>query len=140
MNKLFHGLEKQAAIKDRDLSNTVPRQVHIPPEVFDWAVLCQRTFPRGEKPSKHDIYVWLAEQATSRQDVVIGESDFVFSPVGVQSTVYLPREVHSAACDVLNKRFQSEAATPGGMEAVYIAFMRGAVRAIEKELHHSAKA
>ena len=138
MNKtLCPGLEKQAAIKDRDLSNTVPRQVHIPPEVFDWAVLCQRTFPRGEKPSKHDVYVWLAQQATSRQDVVICESDFLFSPMGVQTTVYLPREVHEAASEVLSK---CETKPPGGMEAVYIAFMRCAVRAIEQELHHSVNA
>lgn len=134
---LYPGLEKQAAIKDRDLSNTVPRQVHIPPEVFDWAVLCQRTFPRGEKPSKHDVYVWLSKQATSRQDVVIGEADFLFSPMGVQTTVYLPVEVHAAASEVLSK---AESKPPGGMEAVYIAFMRCAVRAIEHELHHSVKA
>lgn len=135
MNKLFPGLEKQAAIKDRDLSNTVPRQVHIPPEVFDWTVLCQRTFPRGEKPSKHDVYVWLAQQATSRQDVVIGDADFLFSPMGVQTTVYLPREVHEAASEVLSK---CETKPPGGMEAVYIAFMRCAVRAIEQESNHKA--
>jgi len=135
MNKLFPGLEKQAAIKDRDLSNTVPRQVHIPPEVFDWAVLCQRTFSRGEKPSKHDVYVWLTQQATSRQSVVIGESDFLFSPMGVQTTVYLPREVHEAASEVLSK---CETKPPGGMEAVYIAFMRCAVRAIKHESNHKA--
>lgn len=135
MNKLFPGLEKQAAIKDRDLSNTVPRQVHIPPEVFDWAVMCQRTFPRGEKPSKHDVYVWLTQQATSRQDVVIGDADFLFSPMGVQTTVYLPREVHEAASEVLSK---CETKPPGGMEAVYIAFMRCAVRAIEQESNHKA--
>ncbi|HMX38903.1 MAG TPA: hypothetical protein PKD78_01205 [Saprospiraceae bacterium] len=135
MNKLFPGLEKQAAIKDRDLSNTVPRQVHIPPEVFDWAVLCQRTFPRGEKPSKHDVYVWLAQQATSRQDVVIGDADFLFSPMGVQTTVYLPRDVHAAASEVLAK---CETAPTGGMEAVYIAFMRCAARAIESEQYNQA--
>lgn len=132
---LFPGLEKLSAIKDRDLSNTVPRQVHIPPEVFDWAVLCQRTFLRGEKPSKHDIYVWLTKQATSRQDVVIGEADFLFSPMGVQATVYLPREVHEAASEVLSK---CKTKPPGGMEAVYIAFMRCAVRAIEQESNHKA--
>lgn len=135
MNKLFPGLEKQAAIKDRDLSNTVPRQVHIPPEVFDWAVLCQRTFPRGEKPSKHDVYVWLAQQATSRQDVVIGDADFLFSPMGVQTTVYLPRDVHAAASEVLAK---CETAPTGGMEAVYIAFMRCAARAIEIKQYNQA--
>lgn len=136
MSKLFPGLVKQAAIKDRDLSNTVPRQVHIPPEVFDWAVLCQRIFPRGEKPSKHDVYVWLAQQATSRQDVVICEADFLFSPMGVQTTVYLPREVHEAASEVLSK---CETKPPGGMEAVYIAFMRAAIRAIESN-HQAVKA
>ncbi len=136
MNKtLYPGLKKLPAIKARDLSNAVPRQVHIPPEVFDWAVLCQRTFPRGEKPSKHDVYVWLTQQATSRQDVVIGESDFLFSPMGVQTTVYLPRDVHAAASDVLAK---CETAPAGGMEAVYIAFMRAAVRAIEHESNHKA--
>lgn len=136
MNKtLYPGLKKLPAVKDRDLTDTVPRQVHIPPEVFDWAVQCQRTFERGEKPSKHDIYVWLAVQATSRQDVVIGESDFLFSPMGVQTTVYLPRDVHSAASDVLAK---CETAPAGGMEAVYIAFMRAAVRAIEHESNHTA--
>lgn len=135
MNKtLYPGLKKLPAIKDRDLTGTVPRQVHIPPEVFDWAVLCQRTFPRGEKPSKHDVYVWLAEQATTRQDVVIGEADFLFSPMGVQTTVYLPRDVHAAASDILAK---CETAPAGGMEAVYIAFMRSAVRAIEWHLSHS---
>ena len=134
MNKtLYPGLKKLPAIKDRDKSDTVPRQVHIPPEVFDWAVQCQRTFERGEKPSKHDIYVWLA----SRQGVVIGESAFLFSPMGVQTTVYLPRDVHAAASDVLAK---CETAPAGGMEAVYIAFMRAAVRAIQHESNHSVEA
>lgn len=135
MNKtLYAGLKKLPAIKDRDKSDTVPRQVHIPPEVFDWAVQCQRTFERGKKPSKHDIYVWLTK-AASRQDVVIGESDFVFSPMGVQTTVYLPRDVHAAASDVLAK---CETAPAGGMEAVYIAFMRAAARAIQHESNHTA--
>lgn len=132
MNKqLFPGLKKQPAIKDRDLSATVPRQVRIPPEVFDFAVKCQRTFARGEKPSKHDVYVWLAQQATRRQDVVISEADYLFSTIGVQTTVYLPRDVHAVASDVLAKCKTTPA---GGMEAVYIAFMRSVVRAIELEL------
>lgn len=135
MNQLFPGLEKQPAIKDRDLSGTVPRQVHIPPEVFDFAVKCQRTFQRGGKPSKHDVYVWLAHQATTRQDVVIGERDFVFSEIGVQTTVYLPREVYEAASDILSKL---DAKPAGGMEAVYIAFMRAAARAIEIEQYDQA--
>jgi len=136
MNKtLYPGLKKQVAIKYRDLTDTVPRQVHVPPEAFDFAVQCQRTFDTGEKPSKHDVYVWLTQQATSRQDVFIGESDFLFSPIGVQTTVYLPRDVHSAASDVLAK---CETAPAGGMEAVYIAFMRAAVRAIQHESNHTA--
>jgi hypothetical protein len=136
MSKIFPGLKKMPAIKGRDMADAVSRQVHIPPEVFDCAVQCQRTFPRGEKPSKHDIYVWLALQATVRQDVALVETDFLFSPVGVQTTVYLPREVHAAASDVLVK---CETSPAGGMEAVYIAFMRAAVRAIEKESVHPVK-
>jgi hypothetical protein len=136
MNKtLYPGLKKLPAIRHRDLFDTVPRQVHVPPEAFDFAVAAQRKFVTGEKPSKHDVYVWLAQQATSRQDVVIGECDFLFSPVGVQTTVYVPTSVHAAAYDVLAK---CETAPAGGMEAVYIAFMRAAVRAIQHESNHTA--
>lgn len=139
MNKtLYPGLKKQPAINKRDKSDTVSRQVRVTTDVFNWATKCQQTFPRGEKPSRHDIYVWLMEQACSRQDVVIGEADFSISEIGTQSTVYATRDVHASAIKVVS--LSSAGAPVGGVEAVYIAMMRSAIRAIEHELHHSVEA
>lgn len=138
MNKtLYPGLKKLPAIRDRDKSDTVSRQVRVTTDVFNWAAKCQQSFARGEKPSRHDIYVWLMEQACLCPDIVFLQEDFSIAEIGTQSTVYVPSEVHASANEFLAF---VESVPVGGTEAVYIALMRFAIREIEKESAHSVEA
>jgi len=134
MNKtLYPGLKKLPAINHRDKSGTVSRQVRVTTDVFNWATKCQHTFPRGEKPSRHDIYVWLMEQACLKEKFFFLEDDFSIAEIGTQSTVYVPSKIHSSAIEFLA---DAESTPVGGTEAVYIALMRFAIRQIES--NHTA--
>ena len=137
MNKtLYPGLKKLPAINQRDKSDTVSRQVRVTTDVFNWATKCQQAFPRGEKPSRHDIYVWLMEQACLHEKFFFLEDDFSIAEIGTQSTVYVPSKIHSSAIEFLAF---AESTPVGGTEAVYIALMRFAIRQIESN-HTAAKA
>lgn len=114
----------------RDKNGTVSRQVRIPAEVEDWAIKAQRTFSRSEKPSKHDVYIWLLQQALSRKDVVIGEKDLEIERTATQCTMFVPGDIYPGAYAVMTS---AKVKIRGGMEAIFVALMRCAIRAIEQE-------
>lgn len=125
MIERFRGLEKKPALKSRNKSGLVSRQVRVPSDIYMLAVTIQHTFAIGEKPSKHDIFCWLAERGAT--ETPLPADDFAPRGQTTQETMYFPKRVR----DIARKQQKAQSTTPpGGLEAVYIAFMRAGARMV----------